>query len=226
VNRIVNVGLKFPNARQVRTATQGIVLHHLDAQWSVQQVHKAHIRKGWNGIGYNFHVAKNGVISLGRGMEFVGSHTKPPAGINSSMIGIGCEGQYHSVDKVMPRAQFDAIIWLVRHLRGIYGDIPIKGHRDLAATACPGRYFPLEEIKRAVENNRESEVEEMRFNNYGEIDTFFGKEKDDFGRTVADWIFHGVARGVIRRTNGSLNLTESMIVSYVWERREEARNNQ
>ena len=142
--------LNFPNSRQRRTATNAIVVHHLDAQWDVNRVHAEHIRRGWNGIGYNFHVSKTGVISEGRGMEFVGSHTNPPAGTNSTTIGIGCEGQYDSVDCEMPDVQFNALVWLIKHLRGIYGDIPVRGHNEFAGHSsndCPGQFFPLTEIK-------------------------------------------------------------------------------
>jgi len=170
-------GLRFRRARTRRSSTVGIVVHHLDAHWTVERTHEFHQSLGWNGIGYNFHIAMNGTISLGCGMEFVGAHTNPPAGTNSSTIGIGCEGRYHSVDRVMPDAQFNALVWLVRYLRGIYGDIWIRGHRDLAATACPGQFFPLAEVQRLQfrqpPQNTEPEDKEMvqtpRFNKVAEM---------------------------------------------------------
>jgi len=98
-------------------------------------------------------------------MEFVGSHTNPPAGTNSTMVGIACEGRYHDMDRVMPDVQFNALVWLLRHLRDIYGDIPIFGHRELAATACPGQFFPLDEARtlqfRGTENTNSEEVNDL-----------------------------------------------------------------
>ena len=207
---IVDVGLKFPNVRQKRASTKGIVIHHLDAQWSVQQVHEAHIRKGWNGIGYNFHVAKDGQISYGRGQEFIGAHTNPPDGINSTMIGIGCEGQYHTVDKEMPQVQFDAIVWLVKYLRSVYGDIPIMGHRDLAATACPGQYFPLDAVIAAVEGagsagggtTNEEEEKEMIYD-------YVGEDMPEWARaTVQKLIDRGYLEG---DDEGRLRLNDTML---------------
>ena len=157
--------LRFPRARTRRTRTDAIVVHHLDAHWDVHRTHAFHNSLAWNGIGYNFHVAMNGTISLGRGMEFVGAHTNPPRGINETTIGIGCEGRYHSVDRTMPDVQFNALVWLIRHLRSIYGNLPIGGHRDLAATACPGQFFPMDELQklqfRGTQNEQKQEEEQM-----------------------------------------------------------------
>ena len=141
---IRDVGLRFPRQRIRRARTDFIVVHHLDAHWDVHRTHDYHLSIGWNGIGYNFHVAMDGTISLGRGMEFEGAHK---LGFNNRSIGIGCEGRYHSVDRVMPDAQFNALVWLIRHLREIYGDIRVIGHREYAATPCPGQFFPLQEVK-------------------------------------------------------------------------------
>ena len=143
--KIHTPALSFRNNRTRRAQTNAIVVHHLAGDLSVQQTHEVHIRKGWSGIGYNFHIAKDGTISAGRGMEFVGAHTE---GRNSDTIGIGVSGNYHTGAVEMPDIQFNALVWLIRHLREVYGDIRIFGHRDLAATACPGQHFPLDEVKK------------------------------------------------------------------------------
>jgi len=152
--------LHFSRTRTRRTRTDAIVVHHLDAHWDVHRTHEFHNSLGWNGIGYNFHVAMNGTISLGRGMEFQGAHTNPPAGINETTIGIGCEGRFHSMDRTMPDVQFNALVWLIRHLRGIYGNLPIGGHRDLAATACPGQFFPMAELQRLAFRGVQNEIQQ------------------------------------------------------------------
>jgi len=165
-------GLRFPNARTRRTRTDAIIVHHLDAHWDVHRTHEFHLSRGWNGIGYNFHIAMDGTISLGRGMEFVGSHTNPPAGTNSTTIGIGCEGRFHGVDRTMPDIQFNALVWLIQHLRGIYGNIPIQGHRDLAATACPGQFFPLDEVRRLQFRGTASKAEAKEEGKVAEVRRF------------------------------------------------------
>jgi len=174
---IRNPNLQFQRPRTQRSSTVGIVLHHLDAHWTVERTHAFHQSRGWNGIGYNFHVAMDGTISLGRGMEFVGAHTNPPAGINATTIGIGCEGRFHSVDRTMSVVQFNALIRLIQHLRGVYGDIWVKGHRDLAPTACPGQFFPLAEVQklqfRGTTNHADIQEEEMTQEQFNQMmDTY------------------------------------------------------
>jgi len=166
-------GLSFQWARTLRQSTVGIVVHHLDAHWDVHRTHAFHQSLGWNGIGYNYHIAMDGTISLGCGMEFVGAHTNPPAGTNDSTIGIGCEGRYHSIDRTMPDRQYNALVWLIRHLRDAYGDIWVQGHRELAATACPGQFFPLDEVRtltfRKSEETQVPVIAEQRFQSVEEM---------------------------------------------------------
>ena len=35
----------------------------------------------------------------------------------------------------------------IRYARSIYPDAAIVGHRELCPTSCPGKYFPLAELK-------------------------------------------------------------------------------
>jgi N-acetyl-anhydromuramyl-L-alanine amidase AmpD len=128
----------------------------------------------------------NGIISLGRGIEFQGTHK---IGFNDRSIGIGCEGRYHSVDRVMPDAQFNALVWLVKHLRKMYGDLRIIGHNEYAATACPGQFFPLAEVQtlefRQAEQHtppshiQESEEKEMTQEQFDKMmDTYLAKQRN------------------------------------------------
>lgn len=157
---IINPGLAFPQARTKRTSTEGILVHHCDAQWDVWKVHDYHTKtNGWNGIGYNYYIHKDGTIYLGRGQEYAGAHCPSH---NSKTIGICCQGRYHNADTSMPDTQYNALIWLITYLKGIYGSgIYIKGHKEVYATACPGQYFPLAEVKtlkyRGTTNNKEDE---------------------------------------------------------------------
>ena len=221
-------GLHFRWARTVRSSTLGIVIHHLDAHWTVERTHEFHQSLGWNGIGYNFHIAIDGTISLGVGMEFVGAHTNPPLGTNNTTIGIGCEGRYHSVDRAMPDAQFNALVWLIRHLREVYGDIWIKGHRDLAATACPGQFFPLEEVKTLQFRDKEgltvtqfeqlkqmiAAIEDRVMPRYTKLE-----EIPEWGReAVEDAIDRGILRGA---TRDNLNLSWQEVRAMVFHHRRE-----
>ena len=130
-----------------------IVLHHsgASADQTVEQIHDYHINhNGWIGIGYNFLVDKNGNIFKGRGIEYVGAHCK---GFNEIAMGICAIGNMDT--KKMPEAQKAGIIKLIKDIEVYYPSIvEINGHRELAATDCPGKNYPLEEIK-----NTESEAQ-------------------------------------------------------------------
>lgn len=145
---IIDPGLTFNGGRTRRNRTEGIILHHPDSQWTVSQVHNFHRSLGWLGIGYNFYIHKDGTIYSGRGLEFVGAHT---TNFNNKTIGISCQGQYDSVDTSMPDEQYNALVWLIMYCRERYGNsLYIKGHNDASTTACPGRFFPLSEVRTLV----------------------------------------------------------------------------
>ena len=87
----------------------------------------------------------DGTIWLGRGMNAVGAHT---LNNNNDSIGIACQGRFDDNDRVMPDVQFNSLIWLIKQCHAEYGSIPVIGHRDASPSACPGRFFPLEEVQR------------------------------------------------------------------------------
>lgn len=143
---IIDVGLKFREALQPRGRTDYIVLHHAEASHAtVQDIHQWHLNNGWAGIGYHYYVRKDGSIYRGRPRDTIGAHV---LGHNNDSIGICAEGNYEV--EYMPAAQWSAILALVRELKQIYPQAKVVGHRDLMATACPGRNYPLDEIKRGI----------------------------------------------------------------------------
>ena len=141
---INKVGLKFGNMA-LRKVTELLVLHHqgATARQTVKQIHDYHKNsKGWAGIGYHFYVRTNGEIWQGRPLEYVGAHAY---GFNDNSIGICFEGNFEVEE--MSEAQKEAGKWLVSYILNKYPTIKnIKGHRDLMATACPGKNFPFDEI--------------------------------------------------------------------------------
>lgn len=144
-----------------RADTKYIVLHH-EAGWgSAQKIHLDHVNQGWTGIGYNFYVRQDGSIYRGRPIWATGAHAE---GYNSISIGICAEGYYHppnnpliTPDTEMPAAQLQSMIELVAYCHEQYPDAEIVGHRDLMPTACPGDYFPFEQIKEAGLNGQVGE---------------------------------------------------------------------
>ena len=216
---IRDVGLRFPFQRRRRARTDYIVIHHLDAHWDVHRTHQHHLSIGWNGIGYNFHVAMDGTISLGRGMEFEGAHK---LGFNNRAIGIGCEGRYHSVDRTMPDVQFNALVWLIRHLREVYGEVRIMGHREYNATSCPGQFFPLAEVQRLQFREIQSEggdemITQEQFNQMMDAYTALQRKREasDWARDVWKQAKH---RGWFDGTAPQGNLTReqaAMVLSRI-----------
>lgn len=143
---VIDAKLAFKGTKKIRTKTNGIVLHHTGVikDQTVQEIHKYHIGKGWIGIGYNFLVYKNGEVYKGRGLEYVGAHCK---GHNEHTIGICAVGNFSN--ELMTQAQKQSIIKLIAD---IYTQYPnkiefINGHKELAATDCPGKNYPLDDIK-------------------------------------------------------------------------------
>lgn len=140
-----------------------IVLHHTaSSAGSVEAIHNAHLRnkdkngRPWQGIGYHF------VIGNGRGMndgdieptfrwrrQIAGAH----AGVNEYNqhgIGIVLVGNF---DQGPPTdRQLDALKRLVAELARRHEIKPsdIVGHGDVRATECPGRHFPLAEVRAHV----------------------------------------------------------------------------
>lgn len=140
-----------------------IVLHHTASeQGSVESIHAAHVqrkdRQGqpWLGIGYHF------VIGNGRGMadgeiaptfrwkqQLAGAH----AGVNEynqQGIGIVLVGNFEQQPPTP--AQCQAVKRLVSTLcrRFEISADRVVGHAAVKATACPGRKFPLSEVRASL----------------------------------------------------------------------------
>ena len=66
--------------------------------------------------------------------------------MNNCSIGICAEGKYST--ETMPDAQKKAICQLLVHLKKLYyPNAKIVGHREIGDSDCPGRNYPLEDIK-------------------------------------------------------------------------------
>ena len=139
-NQIIKEKLQPLNLKKV----DSIALHHADCDNGVKDIERMHINKGWRAIGYNFFVAFDGTVYEGRGFNL-------GAGVenqNGHIISICFQGDYHDINREMPDSQFNAGIDIINYVKEKVPSIKkIAGHRDFMATACPGRYFPLAEMK-------------------------------------------------------------------------------
>ena len=113
----------------------------------MEDVHNYHLSKGWKGIAYHYFVRKDGSIYRGRPEDTSGGHT---TGYNHNSIGICAEGNFEL--ETMSDAQRDALHALVLDVRTRYPDTQTVRHRDLAATACPGKNYPFDFIAKEDEN--------------------------------------------------------------------------
>ena len=158
---IQTTGLIFGEMTK-RKETDLLVLHHqgTTVRQTVKQIHDYHKNSnGWAGIGYHFYVRTNGEIFEGRPIEYVGAHAY---GFNSTSIGICFEGNFEVEE--MSTAQKEAGKWLVAYIKGLYPIKKVVGHRDLMATACPGKNFPFNEIANATNKPPVKMPKDNRFN--------------------------------------------------------------
>lgn len=138
-----------------------IVIHHTASEkGSVESIHEEHLQKkdangnAWLGIGYHF------LIGNGNGMpdgevestfrwkqQLQGAHAGSSDPVyNQQGIGICLVGNF---EKHAPSTrQLTALKKLVRTLKGDYRVVSknVIGHRDVRATECPGKLFPMEEV--------------------------------------------------------------------------------
>lgn len=145
--KIIESKLQFKNPLQKRLTTTKIVIHHADASTcNAHMIHQWHLARGWSGMGYHFLVRKEGgIVETGRPINTIGAHC---SGQNNDSIGICFEGDFDR--ETMTNEQLQTGRELIAYLRGIYGqNIRIVRHKDLMATACPGKNFPFDELIKA-----------------------------------------------------------------------------
>lgn len=151
---VVETKFSFAEPLLVRPDTNGIVIHHVgvpSGDTSAEAIHKAHLAKGWAGIGYHYVIRKDGTIERGRPLAAVGAHAQ---GHNYDTIGINVTGNFDT-ERPTPE-QIDSLERLLAFLCRIYdietGVTTIEGHRDVNATDCPGDnlYRLMPQIRRDV----------------------------------------------------------------------------
>lgn len=141
--RIYDTGFEWKGNLDSRKTTKYIILHHRAGYGDVASIHNHHLNKGWAGIGYHFYIRRDGTIWRGRPIAKVGAHCE---GYNSSSVGVCFEGDFEK-DKITPQQLYSGKA-LVSHLKALYPRAEVKKHKDFNSTACPGKNFPFEEIKK------------------------------------------------------------------------------
>lgn len=157
---IIETNLQFKGKMSVRKSTARIILHHAAASvCDAKTIHAWHLGRGFSGIGYHFLIRKNGTVERGRAENLVGAHA---AGNNSNSIGICFEGNFET--ETMGEVQKNAGKELISYLCNKYGIDVVIRHKDVAATACPGKNFPYEEMlhKNVEQPKTESQSKEEK----------------------------------------------------------------
>ena len=140
---VKNTGLEIDHNRlETRRKTDMAVVHHTGNPWdddlSAAEIDASHKGQGWTCIGYHYVIRKDGTVEQGRPHWTVGAHAY---GHNSHTIGIHVCGNFE--EAVPTDEQIESLAMLLANLCTDYG-LPIDrdhivGHRELMATACPGR---------------------------------------------------------------------------------------
>lgn len=146
---------------QKRSKTDMILLHHAVYNGDVEGIDRIHKNKGWTCIGYHFYVRKDGSIYRGRKEDTVGAHAY---GSNYTSIGICAEGNFET--DTMSVEQKNSIIELVNYLKNKYGITKVLRHKDVNATACPGKNYPFEEIANATVKSTKNKPIENKTEGY------------------------------------------------------------
>jgi len=106
----------------------------------VAEIKRWHTNKGWSDIGYHFLIDRNGTLAAGRPIERDGAHVR---GHNRGTIGVSLFGGHGSNEtddfaENFTAAQDAALRKFLADMQARFGTMPVTGHNEYAAKACPG----------------------------------------------------------------------------------------
>lgn len=148
---IVPTALRFGRLLTRGTTRRLIVHHSASPDVPAAVIHGWHLAKGWSGIGYHYVIRAGGTIEAGRPVDKIGAHAGP--GVNQDSIGVCLTGNF--MTEPPTEEQLLALVRLVDHLEVTYGTmLEVLRHKDVAATDCPGTWFPWPENNWPLERIR------------------------------------------------------------------------
>lgn len=142
---MIQHNLKFPRAFTSNGQVKRIVLHHVAGNMTVEEIHDYHCRLGWNGIAYHYYVDKDGSVHVGRPVWAQGAGCE---GMNAGSVHVVFNGNMDT--EPLTSAALKAGLALICELLDMFLDPDVLGHKDVNATDCPGRLFPLDTFKRVA----------------------------------------------------------------------------
>lgn len=94
------------------------------------ELHKWHLDRGWDGIGYHWVITVDGKLQAGRPEYWIGSHAR---GHNSRSIGVCMIGTDEFSDE-----QWSVLKNLIHKKMIQYKGIEVIGHNEVSKKSCPG----------------------------------------------------------------------------------------
>jgi N-acetyl-anhydromuramyl-L-alanine amidase AmpD len=146
--QITETKLKFNGSLAKRKRTKRAIIHHsASPDVPASTIHGWHLGQKWAGIGYHFVIRAGGAIERGRPEGKIGAHSGSAGNVDS--IGIVLTGNFQYERPTA--AQIESLVWLItQYLEPRYGNLDVIGHKDVMATACPGKLFPWDELRRKL----------------------------------------------------------------------------
>ena len=146
----------------------GVMLHHTagstsDKEEQIKKIHMAPPKK-WGDIGYHFVLetdtkTKTSKIVSGRDLKYAGSHAGVNA-YNNGYIGVCVPGNYETGK--MPDWLYNQILGHICHIMKKYSAYGFLGHREVKATACPGKNINLNQIRKDLSAKLGREIKAIK----------------------------------------------------------------
>lgn len=153
---ILQANLNFRSNIKYGNKVEKIIFHNSGSDVdTVIGMHSYHQSQGWAGIGYHYVIDPAGNTYQTRQDNVQGCHA---GNANYNSIGICCIGNINN--HALTDVQLKAAKELAKSKCQQYGlsANDIYGHNNFMNTDCPGRYFPLNEIKSYVNGKKVSET--------------------------------------------------------------------
>jgi N-acetylmuramoyl-L-alanine amidase len=200
--QIVETNFRFNGSLTRRKSTKRVIIHHsASPDVFASTIHGWHLNQKWSGIGYHFVIRAGGAIERGRPENTIGAHAGPAGNVDS--IGVVLTGNFE-YDKPT-EAQLDSLVWLItQYLEPRYGNLDVIGHKDVMATACPGKNFPWAELRQRLEDD------EMIYKTLNDV--------PDWGKPLVKKLID--RKSLAGDGKGNINLPESTLKTLVILERE------
>lgn len=112
-----------------------LVIHCSDSEdtlsYNATDIHKLHLKFGWNGIGYHKVICRSGLIENGRPEFWIGAHVR---GYNDKSLGVCLIGR-----KKFTKNQFSSLRLVIKDWKKKYPNAKIVGHYEItnSSKTCP-----------------------------------------------------------------------------------------